>query len=50
MTNQALAKHLSPTAAHGQGRYSLWTGDMGVACILWNCIAWDDRFPTLDHF
>jgi hypothetical protein len=37
-------------ARHGQGRHSLWTGDMGVACVLWNCIAEDDRFPTLDHF
>jgi len=37
-------------ARHGQGRHSLWTGDMGVACILWNCIVGDDRFPTLDHF
>jgi hypothetical protein len=37
-------------ARHGQGRHSLWTGDMGVACILWNCLVGDDRFPTLDHF
>jgi hypothetical protein len=37
-------------ACHGQGRHSLWTGDIGVACVLWNCIAGDDRFPTLDHF
>jgi hypothetical protein len=37
-------------ARHGQGRHSLWTGDLGVACILWNCIAGDDRLPTLDHF
>lgn len=37
-------------ARHGQGRHSLWTGDMGVACVLWNCIAGDDRFPTLDNF
>lgn len=35
---------------HGQGRHSLWTGDMGVACVLWNCVVGDDRFPTLDHF
>ncbi|MFT3819041.1 MAG: LanC-like protein [Rubrivivax sp.] len=35
---------------HGQGRHSLWTGDLGVACVLWNCITGDDRFPTLDHF
>jgi hypothetical protein len=37
-------------ARHGQGRHSLWTGDMGVACVLWNCVVGDDRFPTLDHF
>lgn len=35
---------------HGQGRHSLWTGDLGVACVLWNCVVEDDRFPTLDHF
>jgi hypothetical protein len=35
---------------HGRGRHSLWTGDLGVACVMWNCIAGDDRFPTLDHF
>lgn len=37
-------------ARHGRGRHSLWTGDLGVACLLWNCIVGDDRFPTLDHF
>jgi Lanthionine synthetase C-like protein len=37
-------------ARHGQGRHSLWTGDLGVACVLWNCILGEDRFPTLDHF
>ena len=37
-------------AKHGQGRHTLWTGDLGVACTLWNCIRCDDRFPTLDHF
>ena len=37
-------------ASHGQGRHSLWTGDLGVACLLWNCIVGEDRFPTLDHF
>jgi hypothetical protein len=24
--------------AHGQGRYSLWTGDVGVAVFLWQCL------------
>lgn len=37
-------------ARYGQGRHSLWTGDLGVACVLWNCIVADDRFPTLDCF
>ncbi len=35
---------------YGVGRHSLWTGDLGVCCLLWNCIIGDDRFPTLDHF
>jgi len=37
-------------ARHGQGRHSLWTGDLGVACLLWNCAVGEDRFPSLDHF
>jgi hypothetical protein len=40
----------SARARHGHGRPSLWTGDLGVACLLWSCIVGDDRFPTLDHF
>ncbi len=35
---------------YGQGRHTLWSGDLGAACVLWNCIVGDDRFPTLDHF
>ena len=35
---------------HGQGRYSLWTGDLGLACLLWNCMNGSDAFPTLDVF
>jgi len=50
-----LAIHAAEQVEHartrtGQGRHSLWTGDLGVACVLWNCIRGDDRFPTLDHF
>jgi len=37
-------------AHHGQGRHSLWTGDLGVACMLWSCVRADDQFPTLDVF
>ena len=36
--------------AYGQRRYSLWTGDLGVAVYLSNCIAGSDRFPTMDVF
>jgi hypothetical protein len=35
---------------YGQGRHSLWTGDLGLACLLWNCIVGTDAFPTLDVF
>ncbi len=52
---RALAMHAAAQVEaarlkHGQGRHSLWTGDLGVACMLWECIAGSDRFPTLDHF
>jgi len=39
---------------HGQGRHSLWTGDLGVACVLQDCLAGQAGgrigFPSLDHF
>jgi hypothetical protein len=31
-------------------RYSLWTGDPGVAVYLMDCIGVTPRFPTLDAF
>jgi hypothetical protein len=34
---------------HGRGRYTLWTGDVGVALYLAACIEGDARFPTLDE-
>ncbi len=34
----------------GQFRYSLWTGDLGLAIFLWDCIVGQARFPTLDVF
>ena len=36
--------------AHGQGRHTLWTGDLGMACVLWSCIGGRPEFPTLDCF
>lgn len=35
---------------HHRSRYSLWTGDLGLAIYLWHCINLDDRFPTQDFF
>jgi len=33
-----------------QGRYSLWTGDVGFAIYLWDCLQGTAAFPTLDVF
>ena len=35
---------------HGQRKFSLWTGDLGLAVFLCDCIRADARFPTLDVF
>jgi lanthionine synthetase-like protein len=32
---------------HGRGRFSLWTGDLGVAVYAWHCIDGAAAFPTL---
>ena len=37
-------------AEHGRGRYSLWTGDIGLACYLHECLNGTARFPTADVF
>jgi hypothetical protein len=37
-------------ATYGQRRYSLWTGDPGVALFLQGCRLADDAYPTLDVF
>jgi hypothetical protein len=34
----------------GRGRYSLWTGDIGLAVYLWDCMRAEPRFPTVDVF
>jgi hypothetical protein len=33
-----------------QLRFSLWTGDLGLAIFLWDCIRAQARYPTLDVF
>jgi hypothetical protein len=34
----------------GRGRYSLWTGDVGLAVYIWDCLRGVPRFPTVDVF
>jgi hypothetical protein len=35
---------------YGRMRYSLWTGDLGFAIYLWDCLNGSADFPTLDVF
>ncbi len=35
---------------HGQRKFSLWTGDLGLAAFLCDCLRGNDQFPTLDVF
>jgi len=44
----AIAQCRAARQRYGQGRYSLWTGDLGLACYLWDCINSEARFPTVD--
>jgi hypothetical protein len=37
-------------AADGWRKYSLWTGDLGLAVFLWDCVRAAPQFPTLDVF
>ena len=34
---------------HGQRKYSLWTGDLGLAIYLWDCVRATAKFPTLER-
>jgi hypothetical protein len=35
---------------YGRGRYSLWTGDLGLAVYLRDCLSGEPAFPTVDIF
>jgi hypothetical protein len=35
-------------SAHGRGRHTLWTGDLGTALYLWSCVEATAEMPTLD--
>ena len=46
----SIAQNESALTQHGQRKYSLWTGDLGFALYLWNCIRASAEFPILDVF
>jgi hypothetical protein len=44
----AIAQLRAASQEYGRGRYSLWTGDPGLAVCLWSCIRGEPKFPGLD--
>jgi hypothetical protein len=46
----AIAQCREAREQFGRGRYSLWTGDVGLAVYLWDCLTAEPRFPTIDVF
>jgi hypothetical protein len=46
----AIAQCREAREQFGRGRYSLWTGDVGLAIYLWDCLTAEPRFPTIDVF
>jgi Lanthionine synthetase C-like protein len=46
----AIEQVRSQSAQYGRGRYTLWTGDLGVALYLNACLHARAAFPTIDFF
>jgi hypothetical protein len=46
----AIAQYREARDQLGRGRYSLWTGDIGLAVYLWDCVTAEPQFPTIDVF
>jgi Lanthionine synthetase C-like protein len=46
----AIAQYREARAKLGRGRYSLWTGDIGLAVYLRDCLTTEAQFPTIDVF
>jgi hypothetical protein len=46
----AIAQCREVRSGLGRGRYSLWTGDIGLAVYLWDCLKAEPCFPTVDVF
>lgn len=46
----SVAQVRAARAEYARGRYALWTGDIGLACFLWDCIRAEASIPNLDAF
>ncbi len=46
----SIEQYREARAQYGQGRYSLWTGDLGLAVYLYDCLRAIPAFPTTDVF
>jgi hypothetical protein len=46
----AIEQYRASRAEYGRGRFSLWTGDIGLAVYLHECLSGSARFPTIDVF
>lgn len=44
----AIGQYQQEQERYGLGRYSLWTGDLGLAVYLWHCITTEADLPSLD--
>lgn len=44
----AIGQQARMQEAHGRGRYTLWTGDPGLAVYLWHCLQGRGGMPGLD--
>jgi hypothetical protein len=44
----AIAQSERARQRHGRRRYSLWTGDAGLAVYLWHCLTGSGGLPALD--
>jgi lantibiotic modifying enzyme len=47
---QAIEQYQLSQQLYRQLRYPLWTGDLGLAIYLWDCLQAQAQFPTVDVF
>jgi hypothetical protein len=50
LSRSAIGQCREARSQFGRGRYSLWTGDVGLAVYLWDCLTAEPYFPTIDVF